>query len=427
MGAGLAGLACAVELQRRGVPVEVLEAGDTVGGRVRTDLVDGFRCDHGFQLLNPSYPAVRALVDVEALALQVAGRGVEVLRAAGVARLVDPTRHPRDLATTLRTGWRGGLLHPRGLLALARWVAPALGPVDRLLARPDRPLGAAWDAAGLTGPRGRLRREVLEPFLTGVVADDPAVVSERFALLLLRSFALATPGLPARGMQALPDQLAALLTTPVRLRSPARAVRRRDGRVEVLTDRGATRARAVVVAADLPAAARLCGDRLGGPGTTGTAPGTRGLVTWWLTAPEPVADTPFLRVDGTRAGPVVDTAVVSAWAPTYAPPGRPLVQATALLGPAGPPSEREVRRHLAALWQQATDRWQVVARHDVPHALPVAAPPLQHRREVDLGDGLLVAGDHRDTGSIQGALVSGRRAARAAALHLDRAAPARRR
>lgn len=406
VGAGLAGLACAVELQRRGVATEVLEASDAVGGRVRTDVVDGFRCDRGFQLLNPSYPAVRALVDLDALALQVAGRGVEVLRAGGVVRLADPTHHPRDLGATLRSG----LLRPAELARLARWAAPALGPVDRLLRRPDRTLGTGLDAAGLTGPRSPLRREVLEPFLTGVVADDPAVVSERFARLLLRSFALATPGLPAAGMQALPEQLARRLAAPVRLAHPARGLRRHDGAVEVLTEHGTWRARAVVVATDPRAAAEL---------TEQPVPATRGLVTWWFTAPTPVSGSPFLRVDGTRAGPVVNTAVVSAWAPTYAPAGRVLVEATALHGPGRTPGEDAVRRHLAALWQQPTDAWEVVVRHDVPHALPAAPPPLRHRREVDLGDGLLVAGDHRDTGSIQGALVSGRRAARAALAHLD--------
>jgi phytoene dehydrogenase-like protein len=59
VGAGLAGLQSARRLERLGLRVTVLEAGDAVGGRVRTDKVDGFLCDRGFQVLNPSYPAVR--------------------------------------------------------------------------------------------------------------------------------------------------------------------------------------------------------------------------------------------------------------------------------------------------------------------------------------------------------------------------------
>ncbi len=70
VGAGLAGLACARRLTAAGVPATVLEAADEVGGRVRTDVVDGFRCDRGFQLINPAYPEVRRVLDVRALRLR---------------------------------------------------------------------------------------------------------------------------------------------------------------------------------------------------------------------------------------------------------------------------------------------------------------------------------------------------------------------
>ena len=74
VGAGLAGLQCARLLEQHGLDVVVLEASDGVGGRVRTDVVDGFRCDRGFQVLNPAYPELRRSVDVPALGLQKIGR-----------------------------------------------------------------------------------------------------------------------------------------------------------------------------------------------------------------------------------------------------------------------------------------------------------------------------------------------------------------
>ena len=406
VGSGLAGLACALELHRRGLAAEVIEVADGVGGRVRTDVVDGFRCDRGFQLLNPSYPAVRALVDVPALGMRRFGRGVEVLRPDGsVAALVDPLTRPRALPATVR-GARG-LVRPGEAARLARWAAPSLGSVRRLLARPDARLGDALDTARVDG---ELRSAVLEPFLTGTLATDPGEVSERFVRLLLRSFVLATPGVPAEGMQALPDQLAARLPARPRTGTAALEVRRERHGVRVETSEGPLAARAAVVATDAIAAARLTGS---------PDPGMHGLATWWLDAPGAPA-TDLLRVDGTRSGPVVNTAVVSAAAPTYAPPGRSLVQATTLHpGPGGQaPAFAVVREHLRRLWGDLVDEWRVVRRHDVPRALPRLPVPLVHRRPVHLGDGLLVAGDHRDTASIQGALVSGRRAAAAAAAHL---------
>ena len=119
---------------------------------------------------------------------------------------------------------------------------------------------------------------------------------------------------------------------------------------------------------------------------------------------------------GTRTppGPVWNSATVSAAAPSYAPPGRHLVEATTLLArPDGAAGEVEVLAHLADIYQCPTDRWEVVAHHVIPDAVPATPPPLRLTRPVEAGDGLFVCGDHRDTASIQGALVSGQRAARA--------------
>ncbi len=398
VGAGLAGLACARTLERAGLEVVVLEAGDALGGRVRTDVVDGFRCDRGFQLLNPAYPPVRRLVDVDALGMRTFEAGVAVRRDDGLAVVADPRRAPRLLAATLRSGY----LDPRELLALARWVAPALGPVRRLLERPDSTLADSLDAVGATG---RLRREVLDRFLVGTLADDTGATSAAFVRLLLRSFLLGTPGVPARGMRALPDQLAAGLRRPVELGVRVIEVRPGGG---VRSTAGRRAGRVVVVATDAVASRELTG--IG-------ASAMKGLRTWWWSADTTPTPGRMLVVDA-AGGPVVNTAVMSVVAPSYAPPGKTLVEATTLLpSEAG---EADVRRHLASLWGAPTSRWDLVVRHDVERALPVQPPPLRHRDDVVLGDGLYVAGDHVDTASIQGALVSGRRAARAVLRDLGR-------
>src|SRR3954449_5616763 len=119
VGAGLAGLACARRLTASGVPVTVLEAADAVGGRVRTDVVDGFRCDRGFQLLNPAYPEARRVLDLRALRLRPLPVGV-IVATEGTRRLLAdprrtaPTRLPRAVAGTLAT-----LRSPREVAAFA--------------------------------------------------------------------------------------------------------------------------------------------------------------------------------------------------------------------------------------------------------------------------------------------------------------------
>lgn len=401
VGAGLAGLRCASVLAAAGREVRVWEAADEVGGRIRTDVVDGFRCDRGFQVLNPAYPELDSCIDVPALRLQPFGAGVGVRRERGSVVLAHPLRAPSRVPGMLvRRGVR-----PGDAVAVARWAYPALRPGHlKASSGDDTTLVAALDRCGVSG---ELRR-VIDRFLSGVVLDDTGATSNAFALLLVRMFALGVPALPADGMTALPRQLAAPLGERVVLNRPVAGITRSDGGWRVDAEDGSTvRAREVVIATDATAAAQWI---------SGAPTPTHGVVTDWWATDRPWDGPPMLFVDGRPGarGPVVNAAVISAAAPTYAPPGRHLVAASALLRREHTePSEAQVRGHAAEILGVDAGDWQPVIRHVVPDALPAQSPPLTVRRPVRDASGLFVCGDHRDTASIQGALVSGRRAAAA--------------
>lgn len=409
VGAGLAGLVAARTLAEAGLSVRVLEREAEVGGRQRTRTVDGFVLDRGFQLVNPAYPELPRHADVDALGLHPFGAGVRVRTRRGLALLADPRREPRLAARTLRDGVRHGLLDARELAALSRWAAPALAAPRVAKHRMDAPLIEAWDRAGVRGP---LRDAVLEPFLRGVLADPGLTTSSRFTELLVRMFVLGTPGVPARGVAALPEQLAARVRaagTRVTTGASVTAVRpAADGVVVDVAGSAPLHARAAVLAVGpeaftglLPEAAT---DRLPVP--------SRGLTTWWFRAPSAPARERFLAVDGTGSGPLVHTAVMTAAAPGLSPDGTPLVEATALLDPSAPAvTDAQARAHAARIWGVDASDWDLLARDDVPHALPVQAAPLRLRAEARVAERVYAAGDHRDTASIQGALVSGRRVA----------------
>ena len=118
IGAGLAGLRSAARLAEAGHDVVVLEAEGVVGGRQRTDPVDGFLLDRGFQILNPAYPAVKRWVDVAELRLQRFPVGVRVRRESDSVELSHPLRHPAGIPATLLSG----LVSPKELAALVRWL-----------------------------------------------------------------------------------------------------------------------------------------------------------------------------------------------------------------------------------------------------------------------------------------------------------------
>lgn len=396
VGAGLAGLTCALTLQEAGVPVRVLEASDAVGGRVRTDRVDGFLVDWGFQVLNPAYPMIRAVVDVEALDLQPFTNAVACRspRHEELVVLADVRREPQ----LIRQTFASGKLHPASLAALARWYAPGMREEYIVSGEGDMTTREALDQAGLSGPL----RKVVSGFLAGVLLEDEGRTSNAFSLLLARKFLKGTASLPAQGMQQLPEQLAAALHSPVELNTPV--VEASGGRVR--TAGGETiEAGLVVVATDPEAAERLTG-RPSPPG--------KGVTTHWFAMDEVPTDLRTIVLDqcDRQVGPVVTTAVMSNVAPSYAPVGRHLVQASSLLRAGQDPvADVDVLTHLGQIYATDTSRWELVRRQDIPYAQPEQPAPFTNRSALEVETGLILAGDHVDTASVQGAMVSGRRAA----------------
>ncbi|MET8912344.1 FAD-dependent oxidoreductase [Micromonospora sp. NPDC004551] len=393
VGGGLAGLAAARRLHRAGVPWRLIEAADRLGGRVATDEVDGYLLDRGFQVLNTAYPRLGGLVDLRALDLGWFTPGVLVRRGGRLERLVNPLRDPASTPGTMAAGV-GSLVDRLRFAALATGCATL--PVGRLLNAPETTSEQALRRAGLSPA---FIEELLRPFLSGVLLDRELATSSHVLAVLLRAFARGRIGLPARGMAALPAAIAAPLPaelfdldTPVTEVAPRR----------VRTPAGEITCRAVVVAVDPPAAATLL--------TRLQRVRMHSYTTYYHGTDTPPLAEPTLLLDGDRRELVANTVVLSNAAPTYAPAGRHLV-ATSVVGPQAPP-EPLVRRELDRLYGRSTADWTHLATVSVPDALPAAPPPQGRlRKPVALGDGLYVAGDHRDSPSIQGALASGWRAA----------------
>ncbi|WP_256107267.1 NAD(P)/FAD-dependent oxidoreductase [Streptomyces sp. ODS05-4] len=393
VGAGLAGLACALDLSRAGLRVALLEASDQVGGRMRTDRRDGFLLDRGFQVFNTSYPQVRRRLDLKALRLSPFTPGLIAHTSDGPVRLADPTRRPGSAGELLP----GRALPARDLAALAGLVAyDTLLPARAVKRRADRTTSAALDAAGLSR---RTIDELLRPFLAGVFLEDRLETSARFFHLVLRSMGRGTLCLPADGIGAVPAQLAAALPPGVlRLETPVGSLTTTG---VVLADGTELLAGAVVVATDGATAARLL------PGLS--APQTRAVTTYYHAADAAPIGEPTLVTDSTLT--VLNTCVNTEVAPSYAPPGTALVS-TSVLGGDRPDVAARVRRRLAELYRTDTSGWQQIAAYTVDGALPAMPPPWPLSRTTRTASGHYVCGDHRATGSVQGALASGTRAAR---------------
>lgn len=397
IGAGLAGLNAALTAHHAGKQVLVLEAADAVGGRVRTDEVDGLLLDRGFQILNPAYPELQRLGVLEELDLRPFDAGVMISLEQGIRRVGDPRRRPQWLLSGITAEIGDLKSKARMIAALGRiWMG---GSLDQPAARQ----GSVADALRLDGVSPDLYERAMRPFLTGVFLDDPANVAAGFGDFVLRSMLQGTPAVPARGMGALPRALALRLPSDA-IRTGVRVHSVAKGRVG--TDAGEFTAAQIIVAVD-PVTARAWF-----PGMS--VPDTRSCTTWYhVTEDAPTQDRAIL-VDGLRRGPVLNSVAISKVAPGYASRGRTLVASTTLGCMGDADDERAVREHLALMWGANTSAWELVRADVVEHALPALAVGEPMFRGIVIEEGLFLAGDHRDTPSQQGALLSGRRAAEAA-------------
>ena len=187
VGGGLAGLTAAIYLQRNDVDVTVYEASDRVGGRVTTDLIDGFRCDRGFQVINPNYSEIKRLNALQDIEFSPISPNVRI------------------------NGEKFGLSHP-------------LNTLKTLF---------------------NFEKKVLNPFLKGVFLTDPADVDRTIANEIKRSFIFGRPGVPTLGVGEFSEGLADRIEN-VQLNSTVQSIK--NGKVS--GNFGSVNFDAVIVATD---------------------------------------------------------------------------------------------------------------------------------------------------------------------------------
>lgn len=454
VGAGVAGLSAAHRLTSAGVTTAVLEAAHGVGGRMSTEKVDGFRLDRIGQLLSTAYPELRLTPGLDGLVLRPFAPGVllhsdgrrhragatpannggargalhavRALASAPRSTAAPWVRAPRPTATARgRTAARtappasviGGAPRPTAPLGTAMDQARlgaalariANAPVERLLSRPELPAAQALAARGLPA---RTIDGFLRPLLAALLCDPELTTSSRCADLALRAFAAGRLCVPEGGAEVLPELLARSLP-PGTVHTGVRVTSVSTSSVTT-AEHGEFRCRAVLLATD----ARTAADLL--PGLR--APDFHPVTVLHHTTDEPPTTGTSLLLDADRGGPVAHTSVVSQVDPSRAPAGRALISST-VLGPPPPDVETAVRIHLSRLYGTSTTRWETLAVHHTPEAVPAMRAPHDLRRPVRLLAGLYVCGDHRDTSTVQGALHSGHRASTAILKDLGAATP----
>lgn len=401
IGGGLAGLCCALRLHQGGLSFQVLEASDGIGGRVRTDRVEGFLLDRGFQVLLTAYPEARRVLDYDALNLRPFYPGALIRYKGRSHRFADPWRHPIDGIM--------GLFSPIGTVSDKLKVRKLrqqvlTGSLHDLYNRPETTTLQALRNLGFSE---NMIDCFFKPFIGGVFFDPNLGVSSRMFEFGFRMFSMGDTALPSEGMGAIPEQIAARL--------PVGTVRT-GARVESIQEDGVTlksgekiKSKAVVVATEGPEAARLLGDK--------EKPGSRSVTCLYFETKEPPLSEPLLALNGEGRGPINSLCCPSSVAPSYAPKGKSLVSITIIGNPNQSDQQLETgaRAQLKEWFGLGVNGWRYLRTYRIHHALPLQVPPVSDptSRSHQIRPGLFVCGEYDNIASIQWAMVSGRQAGEA--------------
>lgn len=405
IGAGVAGLTCANYLHQRGRDVLVLEASDGVGGRVRTDLVEGFRLDRGFQILLTAYPEAQRLLNYAALDLRRFRSGARIHHDEGGAgerwmTLLNPFTEPLSIVQTL-TSPIGTLADKLRIVELIRHVQGMSS--DELFGQTATSTATYLRDYGFSE---QIIERFFRPFFGGVFLEDDLTTSSNFFEFCFKNFFLGDAAIPALGIGQIPAQLAGRLPADsIRLNVP---VARVNGNTVHLASGEHLTAATIVMAVDATAAARLQGQNPPAPTafnhTTCTyfaAPAS--------TRPDSLAADKLLVLNTRRSSSVHNIAVMTDISPAYAPADQLLISVSTqgLEQVDAAALAKQIKTELTSWYGESVQGWRHLRTYHLPQALPAYGPEAT-RPTLQLSNHLYQCGDRTTYPSLNAAMQTGR-------------------
>lgn len=401
IGAGLAGLTAARVLKASGKSVLIIEAADTVGGRIRTDKVNGFLLDHGFQVLLTAYPEAKHFLDYDALQLCRFNPGALILNENGISKIGDPLRQPGTLLNTLCS--------PVGTLAdKLRMLQLKLKLSRKTIAEIflEKEITTA-DYLKRKGFSETMMRQFFNPFMTGIFLENQLSTSSRMFEFVFKMFSEGDAAIPAKGMGMIPLQLAeGLSDDEIVFNEKAERI---DGGTVITFSKSIYHAKYILIAtnsAQMPV-----------PYGLQTVKSHHSVTNMYFTAVKKPFTAPLIALNTLSGKLVNNIAVMNQISPDYSGNGQALLSVS-LIGNHSKANETQLQEKVISelrFWYPDAINWTHLKTYHINYALPnddrVTNEPAHNAQR--LNDQCFVCGDHLMNGSINAAMKSGRLAAEA--------------
>ena len=393
VGAGLAGLTAAKVLSQSGREVLLLEKSDGVGGRVRTDQYKDFLLDRGFQVLLTAYPELPKHLNLSLLELHSFESGATIFSDGHFSKVGDPFRNVSSIMSTAFTKTIG----MQDKIKLLKLRNSLIGRKKIYFQqKDDKRILETFEELGFTS---KAINSFFKPLVGGIQLDPSLSGSTRLCFLVLKMLFIGDAAIPSRGMGAISEQLSKQINeSSIRLTSSVDKV---EGKKVILESGESFLPSNLIIATEGPATAKLLGQE---------SPLSRSVSCIYFSAPQAPSSSKAILLNGEKNGPALNVAIMSNISPSYSKNGKALI-AVAIPNTIKPDSMENVLIQMRKWFGDSVDSWEHIKTYSIEHGQPDLRPGDPFRKSIKNSEGVYICGDHRDTPSIQGALVSGRRAA----------------
>ena len=385
VGAGISGLSCALELEKNGYRVQILEKENHPGGRVHSDVINGYILNRGFQVLQTGYPETKRLLDYEKLELCNLDSEVWIMNNNTIKKLYDPIQNPSNL---LKAAFSNVGTFQDKLRLLQLRQSTTSRSTNKIFQENET---TSLEQINNYGFSESIINEFFKPLFGGAFLDNELDTTSRMFNFVYKIFSIAPIAIPKYGMKSIPEQLEAKLESKISFNTNVVKLDNKN----VFLENETLSADAIVLAANHDSAKKLIPsiDEISWNSTS----------CYYFVADSPPFSSKVVLLNGNNRGEINNVFVPTNISKAYSPNNKSIISVSTI---GLNNNESEIRNELNNWFGNQTEDWKLLHTYHIEQALPrMSVPSVSHSQYVN---GIHMCGDYLTSSSIHGSMHSGR-------------------